>query len=296
MFARPLRIRRAADDLLLSPRVIIHPLTGRVIRVPRAIRYHDDLIPWARVPREWLPILPWEMAITSVQNGATNSDTGSGTTLAATFGSNVSAGSLVVIGTLITTNISVSGISDGTTAGTSGVAKLYVGGVDGAFELWYYANHAGSKTVFTATWASAETFRWVGASEWAGVATSSPLVGTPASNGASGNGTAATTGNLSPAVSDNGSLYVGHGRVNDDPPTFADSFAYVPGTSRDGNTFEFLGYRIQPTAGDLAMAWTQTSGHWVAQAASFKPQTGGGGAISPGSYYTYYRNTVAEVA
>lgn len=214
------------------------------------------------------------MAIALVQDGVIDSDINAGATLSAIFSGNVSAGSLIVGCFVVAdTGIDVASFSDGTNNGTQAAAGFDASG--SRYEIWAIPNHPGGEDTFTVTWDSAAgTFRGIAIIEVSGAAASSPQEGSAA---ASGNGTNASSGNISPTPSEDGALIVVHGFFNTDTPTWAGSFQTVPGITRDGQTAQLLGYLIQPTAGAIAADWTQTSGLWAAQAASFLPAAGGGG-------------------
>lgn len=222
------------------------------------------------------------MAIALVQDGVQTSDTGAGASLQVVFGGNVAAGSLIVCCAVVAdTGINVASFTDGTNNGVKVAGPFDALG--NSYEIWAIYNHPGGEDTFTLTWNSAAgTFRCINASEWSGAATSNAAEGEAADDG---NGTAATSGNVSPAPSEDGMLIVAHGYFNSDP-TWGGSFATVTGLTRDGNTNELQGFRVQPTAGNIAGAWTQTSGNWVSQVASFlpasgeEPPAGGGGATA----------------
>lgn len=203
---------------------------------------------------------------------------------------NIGAGNLVVVGTAAEGNVAVTGISDGTTAGEIGPARLYYATPDESVELWYFKNHAGGTKTFTVTWASARSFPRIWAAEFSGVALTSLYEGTASATNTPV--TTLTTGNITPTPSRDGALIIAACWGNGGTVTAGD--VYTNANQPNGETAGI--YYIQPTAAAITVTVTQSTGQkLMINAASFLPPAAAGGA--PSGFYAayYYPKLVAEV-
>src|SRR5262245_8022398 len=138
------------------------------------------------------------MAIAHIQTAG--SDAGSVSSANLSFGSNVTAGSLLTCvsryasgGLTVTVDDDVNGGTDWTSAGE----HIQANDSNGTMTTHYFANTAAGACQVTVNLGTARTLRFV-ISEFSGVATSSPQDGSKASS--EGTGTTLASGALTPAA------------------------------------------------------------------------------------------------
>ena len=144
---------------------------------------------------------------------------------------------------------------------------------DSAVSISYALNTSGGANTVAAAGCVAGSKRWF-ILEYSGVATASALDQT---NGASGSGVNATSGNITPTT--DGELILGAAHSNNQTDLSADS----PFTGRTASLKIAAEDYIQPTAAAIQAAFSQTSDGWGCVVATFKAAGGGGGggAVAP---------------
>jgi outer membrane protein assembly factor BamB len=231
--------------------------------------------------------------ISLVQDVFVQSGTTDDTDISATFGSNVTAGNVLVA--------TISAKNGGTLTSVSGLGVAWTQAVTvqptgGAGRLWIYygTNSSGGANAVTIQ-GSAD--RWgLEVSEWSGVDNSAALVGTN-SNVSVSNGTVVTSGNVT--VSTDGALLIGietdssggasSWSFGDDPS----STALQPGTGANYSGATFANHVHQPSykigaPGTYGMRWSVSGIYaqsWGAAVAAFKPDSSlvtlqGSGAVT----------------
>jgi hypothetical protein len=132
-----------------------------------------------------------------------------GPTVAATFGSNVTAGNLIAV-----IAVSPSNITQTLSSVTDSLSNTYssaIGPIDQAsltyrVYIQYAANIAGGANTVTCTWDPSGVFKAIIIYEISGAATASPLIDTTS---ATGTGTAMNGGNLDPTQANSGLIAFG---------------------------------------------------------------------------------------
>lgn len=179
----------------------------------------------------------------------------SGTTLAIAYGSNVTAGNLLVCH--IYANHGISGVADSRSQTFTSAVNV-TDGATYALATFYYANTTGGADTVTVTFAGAITYASLQCSEYSGVATSSPLdkfasnsqttPGTGANAVTSGSVTTTTDGQL--IVGWSTALTVGAG-------TTSAGTGFTGRTNVFGDTL--CEDQVQTSAGAIAATFTSTS-------------------------------------
>lgn len=179
----------------------------------------------------------------------------SGTTLAIAYGSNVTAGNLLVCH--IYANHGISGVADSRSQTFTSAVNV-TDGATYSLATFYYANTTGGADTVTVTFAGAITYASLQCSEYSGVATSSPLdkfasnsqttPGTGANAVTSGSVTTTTDGQL--IVGWSTALTVGAG-------TTSAGTGFTGRTNVFGDTL--CEDQVQTSAGGIAATFTTTS-------------------------------------
>lgn len=179
----------------------------------------------------------------------------SGTTLAIAYGSNVTAGNLLVCH--IYANHGISGVADSRSQTFTSAVNV-TDGATYSLATFYYANTTGGADTVTVTFAGAITYASLQCSEYSGVATSSPLdkfasnsqttPGTGANAVTSGSVTTTTDGQL--IVGWSTALTVGAG-------TTSAGTGFTGRTNVFGDTL--CEDQVQTSAGGIAATFTSTS-------------------------------------
>jgi uncharacterized repeat protein (TIGR01451 family) len=128
--------------------------------------------------------------------------------------------------------------------------------------IWYVANCKGGANTVKITLSGTAALE-IHVSEWAGLATTSPVDQIAS---ATGTGTSVSSGSQITTV--NGELIFGYGWVFN---TASAGTGFTPISLVNGDLDE---YQIQSTAGSAAATFTQASGTWFAAMATFKPASG----------------------
>lgn len=192
------------------------------------------------------------MAIAYVQSA--NGQAFSGTTVAATFGSNVTAGNLIVI--TLYANKGLTSIAD-TLTHTYSTATANTDGSTYVFGCYYVANISGGANTVTATLTAAHTFALMTVQEYSGAATSSPLdQATFAFQATPGTGAnAITTGNVT-TTTDGQLIFGAAGSTEANTATVSAGTNYtIRQNPLSDNPSED---RIQTTAAATAVTFTTT--------------------------------------
>ena len=200
-----------------------------------------------------LPVLSWA-APAHVQSPTAVTGS-SGTTLAIAYGSNVTAGNLLVCH--IYANHGISGVADSRSQTFTSAVNV-TDGATYSLATFYYANTTGGADTVTVTFAGAITYASLQCSEYSGVATSSPLdkfasnsqttPGTGANAVTSGSVTTTTDGQL--IVGWSTALTVGAG-------TTSAGTGFTGRTNVFGDTL--CEDQVQTSAGAIAATFTSTS-------------------------------------
>lgn len=192
----------------------------------------------------------------------------SGTSINLAYGSNVTAGNLLVC--YIYANHGISGVADSRSQTFSSAVNV-TDGATYSIAIFYYANTTGGADTVTVTFAGAITYASLQCSEYSGVATSSPLdkfasnsqtdPGTASNAITSGNVTTTTNGQL--IVGWTTALVVGAGTVS-------------AGTGYTGRTNVFNDTlhedQVQTSAGSIAATFTtnHATSDYITLIATFK--------------------------
>ena len=197
-----------------------------------------------------LPVLSWA-APAHVQSPTAVTGS-SGTTLAIAYGSNVTAGNLLVCH--IYANHGISGVADSRSQTFTSAVNV-TDGATYSLATFYYANTTGGADTVTVTFAGAITYASLQCSEYSGVATASPLDQT-ASNSQTDPGTATdavTSGSVTTTT--NGQLIVGFSTA-----LVVGAGTLSAGTNYTGRTNVFgdtlYADRVQTSAGSIAATFT----------------------------------------
>lgn len=192
----------------------------------------------------------------------------SGTTIALAYGSNVTAGSLLVC--YIYANHGISGVADSRSQTFSSAVNV-TDGATYSLAIFYYANTTAGADTVTVTFAGAITYASLQCSEYSGVATSSPLDQTASNNQTdpgtatnaitSGNVTTTTDGQL--IVGWTSALVVGVGTVSA-------GTGYTGRTNVFGDTLHED--QVQTSAGSIAATFTtnHATSDYITLIATFK--------------------------
>ncbi len=219
------------------------------------------------------------MAIAFVQVAETSDDTSS-TTVAVAYGSNVTAGNLLVLGVTAdnATSSTVTGVSGSSSgAWTQAVHAERVG--DQILDIWYKENAAGGADTITVTFSSSRPFRRLIIAEYSGAATSSALDKTDSNLQEPGTtGTDDVTSTAQTTTTNNqlifGCLLIMAGA--DTAITAGTNFTLRADT--DNAAQIAIEDRILATAGSVAATFTiGGSQNTLAAMATFKEPGGGGG-------------------
>lgn len=215
-----------------------------------------------------LPIVCWA-APAHVQS-PTAATAFSGTTIALAYGSNVTAGSLLVC--YIYANHGISGVADSRSQTFSSAINV-TDNATYSLAIFYYPNTTGGADTVTVTFLGAITYASLQCSEYSGVATSSPLDKT-ASNSQTDPGTATdavTSGNVTTTT--NGQLILGWSSA-----LVVGAGTLTAGTGYTGRTNVFgdtlMEDRVQTSAGSIAATFTNSfaTSDYITLIATFKEQ------------------------
>jgi hypothetical protein len=279
VFHRPQLIRSLHDGILNG--VI------RLTRLPdgrRGVRYRDELIPWRDIPRDWLPLLPWQMAVTV---GTWGDNSGSG---ALSYSYTIPAGSnrygLVFVGLMCTaapTSVTVTVGGNSTTAFTGNPKTGHPAGGSDTLAYGFYLLEAsmpgtGAQTVaVTITGGTAVVGRYV-----------TTIVSTDANQAApsiGGNGTASGTTITCPSAGtltvQNGGAGFGYVIGNDSAGRFTASVGWTERADEsDGDSFDSGNAyydRTYSANGTDSVTFTGTNVNHSAWMVVLDPVGGGGG-------------------
>jgi hypothetical protein len=214
------------------------------------------------------------MATAFVQSNTATS-TSSNTTLAVAL-TGCTAGSLIVlyIAAYGSTVEITSALDDLSNAFTADVAILNAssGGI-GSFYVCSLPNVTAGNRTFTVTWSGNVQYKSLIVHEVSGVATTSPLTGTPSA--AAGNSANLNSGPTTPAV--DGAYIFGVGSTGGGAvPTAAEPFTTRASESNLGSRSEDY---IQATAAAINATLTVSSAKWVCLVAAYKPTAGAGAKV-----------------
>lgn len=191
-----------------------------------------------------------------------------GTTVAATYGSPVTAGNLLVCGIGCDVNATIT-VSDSVNGAWTAIGTRLTNSALNS-QMFYKANTAAGTPTVTATCGSGN-YRNLRIGEWGGVATTTPL---DANNGTTGSSTTPATTVTTVADHD---LVVGTAYITN---TAAAGTGFNSRVVTDGNVLEDK--LDQTPAGALSVAFTQSpTGLWNAEGAAFLPAAGGAAAPPP---------------
>lgn len=228
---------------------------------------------------------PAQGAIAHVQSTANGNDCGTVTTCNLAYGSNVTAGSLLVAALSVGATARTITLSDSLTQ-TFVLASSGTNVTDGhATYIYYFANTAGGADTVTFSISGAASPLRIGVSEFSGAATASPVEKV---NNASGNSTTPASGNVTPTT--DGQLIFAVAR-NAAATTFTAGTDFtlrsqVPAAANTRMASESF---IQTTAaahnGNFTMALSQ---QWSAVVASFLAATTAVGGVSKAHRMSLY--------
>lgn len=191
----------------------------------------------------------------------------SGTTIALAYGSNVTAGNLLVC--YIYASHGISGVADSRSQTFTSAVNV-TDNATYSLAIFYYPNTTGGADTVTVTFLGAITYASLQCSEYSGVATSSPLDQTT-SNSQTDPGTATdavTSGNVTTTT--NGQLILGWTVAVDGTSTVSAGTSYTGRTNVFGDTIhEDL---VQTSAGSIAATFTTNSAtaDYITLIATFK--------------------------
>jgi hypothetical protein len=203
----------------------------------------------------------------------------SATSVSRAFTNSVTAGSLLVAVCLMTNTDEAQTVSDGTNTWTSNAIRLWHGNLAVGIQIGYAANAVAGATTVTCS-SAAGVNRSIYVCEYAGVATTSPVDGTPVSASSDGTASNPDPGGI---TSTGGAVFIGAGVL------------YPAGAATEG-----VGYteQVESTAGigglqvnieDQIFSSAQTNQHpkydndfnyWPMLGIAFKEASGGGGGAA----------------
>ena len=204
------------------------------------------------------------MAAAHVGLTTENSNDASGTTMTVTR--TVTAGNALIVQVAWANNVTCS-VNHGDGTYTS-ARKQDVGTTD-HLEVFYFLNSTGGAKTITATFSAGATFRRMNGHEVSGLAASGVLDQT---NGATGNGTALSAGNITTTQNDE-YLYAGFSHFV--TATFTEGTGWTPAGTPGPDGFNE--YRIPTATGTFTGNCTASAtADWIAIVASFKAEVAAG--------------------
>jgi hypothetical protein len=207
-----------------------------------------------------------------------NSGASAVATVAQAYGSNNSAGNLLVA--CITWDRSsgagnrdlISGVADTRSQTWTQVVQSNDLTNNQDFSMWYFPNCAAGANTVTATFSGgSRAFAAIIIAEYSGVLTTSPIDGTPVGQNASGTTAANNCTSTSTTTAVNGDLIVGAWMKDDtaSTPTAGTGFTKRPDTLTDHSII--MEDLVQATAGAIAATFTQSvAGRYLALVAGFQ--------------------------
>lgn len=222
--------------------------------------------------------LRYECALSNAQTPVVGATATIGTTSTAVFGSNVTAGNLIVVFSVSPANVTqtVSSVTDS----LSNTYTSAIGPIDQATLLYrvyihYAKNIAGGACTVTTTWDPADILKVTTVYEIAGADTATPLVDTASSTGT---GTAMNGGNLDPTQANSALIAFGG--------TSTGTVAAGTGWTRDLQTshfwYEAYESRFPTSAAAYAADFSapNPATNWIVVAAAFQEAAASGRIMS----------------
>jgi hypothetical protein len=204
------------------------------------------------------------MAATQAQTPAGSVATTPATTLGQAYGAANGAGNLGVCYAIWGSATATCTVSDPTNGAWTAIASTLATNATQArrSQLFIKENMAAATPTVTMTVSVSVTYRVIDIHEYAGLATASSSEGP---NNASGNSAAPAVSVTS--VADHDMIFGGTSVAN----TATVGSGFTSRTATDGNSTEDK--LDQTPAGAVSVAWTQTSGQWIASGVAFKLPT-----------------------